>query len=312
MIEENETNIAKQQRILALTKTIEDSLRTQKGDGDVLIVRVLFSRQSHFFDKKDRTPRLMGIMGVQEEKESFITKIVFFHSTFTPFDWARTIQPGEVLELKGFVRQSGRRILLQQASFVKQLQSDQTPAFPAIHQSSLRDFREYETLLLSEPLHLDAVRVGEKQTLRMRCGACYLEWPAGPSDCSLCGGKFRVAQYSVSSVFTNHSSSRGRVWLNATHSRSLFDLEWEELLLKVSHDSSLRFLEKEAEKISMLKFHLIFSHGTGETDRDGNPILNVEAVFPENMIPLFLDISNVVISHRSPSPAPALRRRRKM
>ena len=74
------------------------------------------------------------------------------------------------------------------------------------------------------------------------------------AECKLCGEKERSVQLSVGSIFTNHSDSRARVWLNATLSRALFGLSLEDLLTKINASKGLLFLEDEAENLAALPF----------------------------------------------------------
>ena len=49
----------------------------------------------------------------------------------------------------------------------------------------------------------------------------------------------------MTSIFTNNADSRGRVWLNGSHTCSMLGITWEDLLEKIVNDKSLRFLENE-------------------------------------------------------------------
>jgi hypothetical protein len=123
----------------------------------------------------------------------------------------------------------------------------------------------------------------------------------------LCGEKERSVQFSVGSIFTNHSDSRARVWLNATLSRALFGLSLEDLLTKINASKGLLFLEDEAEKLAALPFRLIFSHREAEVDREGNLILTIDQVFAEKDTPSFLLVGGTA---DCPESVPARRRRR--
>ena len=109
-----------QKRLLQLTQAIEQNIENKKREPSSIVVRVLFSRLTHYEDKKEIVPRLMSITGVQAEKTAYITKVVCFESSFPLINELRKVETGQCLHLTGFVRQSEDRILLQQSSaFVK-------------------------------------------------------------------------------------------------------------------------------------------------------------------------------------------------
>ena len=256
-----------QKRLLQLTQAIEQNIENKKREPSSIVVRVLFSRLTHYEDRKEIVPRMMCITGVQEEKTSYSTKVVSFESSFPLFNELRRIEEtGQCLHLPGFVRQSEERILLQQSSaFVKV--DNPGDRFPEILATNLHGLKGSAQLRLSEALFLEKLTVGENQRISFRCASCNLEWPAQLTQCKLCGEKERTAQSSVASIFTNHGDSRARVWLNATLSRALFRLSLEDLLAKKNVSKGLGFLEDQAKHLATLTFRLIFSHREGDFDR---------------------------------------------
>lgn len=199
-------------RALILSTKLHSYVR-RKSDGFVTVLDV---------DTVDLSTSSLRRIVLYDDNPKYVYLFIGLPSILPSFESAKSLQPGQVVELTGFSESRSKLNLLRDGIIIPSadIKSDCVPTH-----SSLKLAESSFGLHMVESVTVESIRFDEKAEMQVVCNACDLVMRGDICDNKACGGTVLSLQLRGSIVITDNTSTRIRMPLPNRHLRTLLGLD---------------------------------------------------------------------------------------